>query len=294
MLREIGRRSFLWLLGAGGAALGLGGLWGCRTPAGSTGGRVVARFFSSGERRTLEALAATVIPEDETVGALGAGAVEYVDRFLAAFGSRVPDLFRGGPFSDRNPYPDPRSGAASGRRPANAFLEVIPPTRLQELAFRALLEGPGAVPRAILTASLLPAAGLRGLYRQGLAGLESAARAAGAEDFAALDDAARLALFDAAPRDFQEAVLAQLAEGMFCAPEYGGNRDGVAWRDYHYGGDSQPLGHTLWDAERERLVDRPDQPNQTLDPALPNSGFEPEVLQLLEAMVAAQGGQRFF
>jgi hypothetical protein len=294
VLREIGRRSFLWLLGAGGAAFGLGGLWGCRTPAGSGGASEIARFFSGAERRTLEALAAALIPEDETVGALGAGAVEYVDRFLAAFDAPVPDLFRGGPFSDRNPYPDARSGAAGGRRPANAFLEVIPPTRLQELAFRALLEGPGAAPGAILTASLLPAGGLRGLYRQGLAGLESAARAGGAADFAALDDAARLALFDAAPRDFQDAVLSHLAEGMFCAPEYGGNRAGVAWRDYHYGGDSQPLGHTLWDAEHARLVDRPDSPNQTVDPALPNSGFEPEVLALLEAMVGAQGGKRYF
>jgi hypothetical protein len=294
MLREIGRRTFLWLLGAGGAALGLGGLWGCRTPARSAATAETARFFSAGERRTLEALAAALIPEDETVGALGAGAIEYVDRFLAAFDAPVPDLFRGGPFSDRNPFPDAHSGAASGRRPVNAFLEVIPPTRLQALAFRALLEGPGAVPGTILTASLLPAAGLRGLYRQGLAGLESTARATGAADFAALDDAARLAAFDAASRDFQEAVLAHLAEGMFGAPEYGGNREGVAWRDYHYGGDSQPLGYSLWDAEHERLVDRPDRPNQTLDPALPNAGFEPEIVQLLEAMVTAQGGKRYF
>jgi hypothetical protein len=275
MLREIGRRAFLRLLGASGAAVGLGGLAGCRTPAPAPGPSV-PHFLSAAERRTLEALASALIPEDETVGALEAGAVEYVDRFLAAFDAPVPDLYRGGPFSDRNPYPDPRTGRPGNGRPDNAFLEVLPPTRLQVQAFRQLLDGPK---------------GLRALYREGLAALEAAPADA---EFAALDADARLAAFDAAPRAFQEAVLSHLAEGMFCPPEYGGNRGAVAWRDYHYGGDSQPLGYTLWDREHERLHDRPDRPNQSLDPALPNQGFEPAVLQLLEAMVGAQGGRRYF
>jgi hypothetical protein len=145
-----------------------------------------------------------------------------------------------------------------------------------------------------VAASLLPAAGLRALYREGIAGLERAARAAGGADFAALAPDARLTAFDAAPAEFREAVLAHLAEGMFCPPEYGGNRGGVAWRDYHYGGDSQPLGYTLWDREHERLYDREDRPNQMLDPALPNAGFEPDIVQVIEAMVTAQGGKRYF
>jgi hypothetical protein len=293
MLGGIDRRSFLWLLGAGGAAVGFGGLLGCRTPAPAAPSGAVG-FLSAAERRALEALASALVPEDETVGALGAGAVEYIDRFLAAFEAPVPDLFRGGPFSDRNPYPDPRTGRPSDRLPVNAFLEIVPPTRLQTLAFRALLDGPAAVSGAPVSALLLPPGGLRGVYRDGLAGLESAARAKGASEFAALDPAARLAAFDAAPPAFREAVLAQLAEGMFCPPEYGGNKGGIAWRDYHYGGDSQPLGYTLWDREHERLYDRPDRPNQTLDPELPNAGFDPDVLQLLEQMVRSQGGRRYF
>jgi hypothetical protein len=294
MLEGIDRRAFLWLLGASGAAVGIGGLWGCRTPGTSGAPFEVARFFTPRERRALEALAAAIVPEDETVGALGAGAVEYIDRFLASFDARVPALFRAGPFSDRNPYPDSQTGRPGSRFPANAFLEVLPATRLQLLAFRALIEGPGAVPGTTLTASLLPAAGLRGLYRTGIAGLEAAAVAAGAEEFAALDDAARLAAFDATPREFQEAVLSHLAEGMFGAPEYGGNRNTVAWRDYHYGGDSQPLGYSIWDASAEQLRDHPQRPNQTLDPSLPNDGFDPEVLGMLELMVQAQGGKRYF
>ncbi len=294
LLRQgIDRRGFLWLLGAGSAAVGLGNLWGCHTPAPATGSEV-ARFFGARERRALEALAAALVPEDETVGALGAGAVEYIDRFLASFDAPIPPLFRGGPASDRNPYPDPQTGRPSHRFPANAFLEVVPPTRLQELAFRALILGPGSVPGTTLTASLLPAAGLQGLYRKGLAELENAAAAAGAAEFAALDDAARLAAFDAAPREFQEVVLSHLAEGMFCPPEYGGNRGAAAWRDYHYGGDSQPLGYSIWHESEQQLRDHPDRPNQTLDPALPNAGFDPEVLGVLEMMVQAQGGKRYF
>jgi hypothetical protein len=290
---ELDRRAFLWLLGASGAALGLGGLSACRTPGGAAAGRSAA-FFGAAERRTLEALAGALIPEDETVGALEAGAVEYIDRFLGAFDGGVPELFRGGPFSDRNPFPDPRSGRPSARFPANAFLEILPPTRLQLLAFRALLEGPAAVPEIEIAAQLLPAGGLHGLYREGIASLEAAARAAGHAEFADLEPEARLAAFDATSPAFREALLGHLAEGMFCAPEYGGNRGGIAWREYHYGGDSQPLGYSLWDAEKERLYDRPDKPNQTLDPALPNDGFEPEVIALLEAMVLAQGGKRYF
>ena len=294
MSQAIDRRAFLGLLGASGAALGLGGLLGCATSGPSAGAGGVARFFTPRERRAFEALASAIVPEDETVGALGAGAVEYVDRLLAIFDSPAPALFRAGPFSDRNPYPDPLRGRPGSRFPRNAFLEVIPPTRLQELAFRAWIEGPDSVPDATLTASLLPAAGLQGLYREGIARLEAAAAAAGAEEFAALDDAARLTAFDDGAREFQEAVLAHLAEGMFCAPEYGGNRDAIAWRDYRYGGDSQPLGHSIWDESAGQLRDHPERPNQSLDPALPNAGFDPEVLGMLEAMVLTQGGRRFF
>jgi hypothetical protein len=294
MLREIGRRTFLWLLGASGAAVGLGGLAGCRTPGKPQGSSPAGRFFSTGERRTLDALAEALVPEDATVGARGAGAVDYVERLLAAFDAPVPDLYRGGPFSDRNPIPDPHTGQPGSRRPSNGFLEVVPPTRLQTLAFRALLDGPQSLAGVPVTAELLPPQGLRALYREGLAALDAAARGAGEADFAALDPAARLAAFEATGSAFQEAVLSHLAEGMFCPPEYGGNRDAVAWRDYHYGGDSQPLGYTLWDRAHGRLYDRADRPNQTADPALPGGSFEPAVLQMLEQMVVAQGGKRYF
>ncbi len=291
---SLARRRFLQLLAASGAAGALPSLPACfsRAPERAPG---EAHFFAPGERAALDALADAILPEGETVGALAAGAVEYIDRFLAAFDNPVPTLYRGGPHSGRAPWPDPETGAPSARFPENDFLAILPPTRLQELSFRILLYGSASVPGGDRNAPGVPSSpGLRAIYRSGLAGLERAAQAAGAPRFAALDEPARLAAFDASDAGFQEACLTHLAEGMFCAPEYGGNRNASAWRDYHYDGDSQPLGHTLYDRRTQTLYDRPDQPMQTLDPALPNDGLGPETLAIVAALVRAVGGQRFF
>ena len=82
----LGRRDFMRAVAAGGAAaLTAGaGLPGC---GGS--GAATRRYLSVGQRATLEALADAIIPEDETVGALAADAVEYVDRWLAEYALAV-------------------------------------------------------------------------------------------------------------------------------------------------------------------------------------------------------------
>jgi hypothetical protein len=136
--------------------------------------------------------------------------------------------------------------------------------------------------------------GLQTLYRLAVETLENYAAGLGAPDFAALDDEQKLAAFLRTDPRFRDAFLAHLAEGMFCAPEYGGNRDLAGWRDYAYDGDSQPLGHTLYDARSDTLVDRPDEPNQTLDPRRPNDGLEPVVEGFVDTITLAQGGKRFF
>jgi hypothetical protein len=188
--------------------------------------------------------------------------------------------------------------------PDNAFLEILPPTRMQELSFRIELDGAAAVPNGGINAVLAtqdPGAplsgtwpGLRALYREAVAELNAYAASQGAPDFASLDDEQKLAALNATDPRFVAAFLANLAEGMFCAPEYGGNRDLAGWRDYTYDGDSQPLGHTLYDATTETLYDRPDQPNQTLDPSRPNDGLEPAVETFVTAITLGQGGKRFF
>ncbi len=295
------RRTVLQLLAASGAATALPWLPGCSDRA--TGG-APARFFTPEERAVIEQLAAAVVPEGGTVGALGTDAVEYIDRWLAALDYDPPEIYRGGPFSGRTPFPDPVTGMPSNRFPDNDFLDILPLTRLQELSFRIELLGAASVPNGNVNAALAASdpdapltgtwPGLRALYRQAVADLNAHAAAQGAPDFASLDDAQKLAALNATDRRFAEAFLAHLAEGMFSAPEYGGNRDLAGWRDYAYDGDSQPLGHTLFDATTQTLYDRPDQPNQTLDPNRPNDGLEPEVESFVATITIAQGGVRFF
>ncbi len=284
----LGRRTFIKLVAAGGAAVSLPGC-GARLGSGEP-----AWFFTRTERRTLEALAGTLVPEDVTVGAIGAHAVEYIDRFLAAFDNPTPSIYRGGPFSGRAPYPDPETGGPTDRYPRNAFSDLLPLSRLQEASFRILLHGSEAVPGATLNVPAVPAwPGLRTLYRQGLGALRAAARDR-VGGFEALDADERLAAFDAGDPAFRSAVLTHLAEGMFCAPEYGGNPGGIAWRDYHYDGDSQPLGYSLYDRRTHTLRDRVDRPNQSRDPDLPGDGLDPGVVEQLTAMMQAVGGKRFF
>lgn len=287
------RRTFLQLLAAGGSVVAVPWLPGCSDRGGS-GSAPAAHFFTADERATFEQLAAAIVPEDETVGALGTNAVEYVDRWLAAFDANVPTLYRSGPFSGRTPYPDPATGDPSDDFPADAFLEILPPTRMQELAFRVELLGSSSVPNGAINDPIVPSTpGLQALYRDAVPALNAFAQSRGATDFAALDDDGKLAAFAAADARFRDAFLANLAEGMFCAPEYGGNQDGAGWRDYLYDGDSQPLGHTLYDASGTPR-DRPDQPNQTIDPRRQNDGLEPTVEGFVTAVALSQGGKRFF
>ena len=296
------RRRFIQLMAAGGAAASTP--WIDKDASGFvvirprfSRGRAAqpeAHFFTFGERQVIEEMASAIVPEDETVGARGTNAVEYIDRFLAAFENDPPTIYRGGPFSGRTPFPDAKTGAPTTRFPDDDFLEIIPPTRMQELSFRVLLYGSGSVPNGNINAPIVPASpGLRQLYKDGIAALNAAAQAAG-KQFAALTDDEKLAAFKTTSSDFQNALLTHVAEGMFCAPEYGGNQDLRAWRDYFYDGDSQPLGHTLYNRVTDTLYDRPDEPNQTLDPRLPNNGLDPDVEQFVEAIVISQGGKRFF
>ena len=121
---RIRRRDFLKVAGFSGAALWLPWLPGCGTT--SSGGASAAHpvFFTDAERATMRALAAAIVPEDDTVGAVEAGAVDYLDRWLAAFDGPRPDVFRGGPFSGREPWPDPATGAAGRDFPDDDFVTV--------------------------------------------------------------------------------------------------------------------------------------------------------------------------
>ena len=81
------RRRLLQLTAAGAAASGLPWLPGCGDASGTA-----PHFFDPAQRETVAALLSAIAPEDETVGALGCDAVEYVDRALAAFETSPPLL----------------------------------------------------------------------------------------------------------------------------------------------------------------------------------------------------------
>src|SRR5205823_4672019 len=151
----LGRRQFLKGLGVVLAALAAPATGVRRAYAAARG-----RFFTGHEFATLSALCDRVIPPDRDPGARALGAARYIERMLTAFDHRVPLVFAGGPFSNRNPFPDNDDGTPSRRRPKNAFRHFIPLTRVQEIRWRAELFGSAKVPGADFNDALLgPLAG---------------------------------------------------------------------------------------------------------------------------------------
>jgi hypothetical protein len=121
---------------------------------------------TSGRRR-----GATTASHDGTAGGKALGVARYVEQLLTALDKKKkPKIFAGGPFSGRNPFPDPKTGTASRKRPRNDFKRFIPPTRLQDLFWRGELYGTAGIPElAGLDAQLGgPKTGLRDVYRAGL------------------------------------------------------------------------------------------------------------------------------
>lgn len=179
-------------------------------------------FLSDSEYDRLQVVCARLIPTDEDPGATEAGVADYIDTLLGAFSFDPPRIWAGGPFSGR------RGGEA-------AFAEFVPLSPLEELAWRTRIEGSLGRPEREFNG---PVTGLQEVYRQGLARL--------GDDFTALPPEEQDARLRADP-DFVTVVYEHACEGMYGAPEYGGNRDLVGWRYIGFEGDAQPAGWT--DAE---------------------------------------------
>jgi hypothetical protein len=181
-------------------------------------------FFSEDELAVIRAACGRLIPADEDPGAAEAGAAEYIDGLLGAFAFEPPRIWAGGPFSGRH-------GGEAG------FSDFLPLGRLEELAWRTRIEGSLGHPEREFNG---PVVGWQQRYRAGLAGLGA--------DFGALPEAEQdQRLADTANRDFVNLLYEHACEGMYGAPEYGGNRDLVGWRYIGFEGDVQPRGFT--DAE---------------------------------------------
>ena len=171
-------------------------------------------FFSDEQYVVIEAACARLIPSSGE-----ASVADYIDGLLGAFGVDPPRIWAGGPFSGRH----------GGEARFDAFIPLSP---LDELAWRTRIEGSLGLAEREFNG---PVVGLQERYRDGLAALGA--------DFAALGPEEQ----DERLRDnsaFTELLYGHACEGMYGAPEYGGNRDLAGWRSIEFEGDVQPRGYT--------------------------------------------------
>ncbi|HUE30715.1 MAG TPA: gluconate 2-dehydrogenase subunit 3 family protein [Verrucomicrobiae bacterium] len=273
----LGRRAFLKGLGVVLAAMAAP-LTGVRQAYAAARGR----FFTGHEFATLSALCDRVVPPDHDPGARALGAAHYIERMLTAFDHRVPLVFAGGPFSNRNPFPDNDDGTPSRRRPKDAFRHFIPLTRVQAIRWRAELFGSAEVPGADFNDALLgPLTGLRTIYRQSLRKVDQTARKMHGKAFvqlppkqqdavfAQLDTGPASVRFAADPRrgvTFIDLLIQHTLEGCFTAPEYGGNHRARGWKMLGIEGDDQPLGYSIFSRAKGDYNERPDHPMSTPNP----------------------------
>jgi hypothetical protein len=174
-------------------------------------------WLTPDEYETLAAVCDRLIPADQTPGATDAGVVDYIDGFLGAFSFDPPRIWAGGAFS----------GRLGGEAGFSRFHRL---TALDELAWRTRIEGSQGRPEREFNG---PVVGLQSRYRAGLADLGSDFRACEADE-----QYRRLR----ANAPFIKQVYEHCCEGMYGAPEYGGNRDGIGWSSIGVAGDVQPRG----------------------------------------------------
>ncbi|MDR3648874.1 MAG: gluconate 2-dehydrogenase subunit 3 family protein [Acidimicrobiales bacterium] len=174
-------------------------------------------WFSDEEFAVLSAACERLVPEDETPGAVSLGVPDYIDGLLGAFLVDPPRIWAGGPTSGRY------GGEAAFAR----FHRLSP---LDELAWRTRIEGSRGLPEREFNG---PVRGLQERYRSGLAELGADFCDLGPED---QDERLRNG------RSFTALLYEHCCEGMYGAPEYGGNRDGAGWDAVGFPGDVQPRG----------------------------------------------------
>jgi hypothetical protein len=249
--------------------------------------RARGRFFTAKERATLTAYVDRIIPRDHDPGAKDLGVPRYIEGLLTAFEAKVPRLYAGGPFSNRNAFPDNRTGTPSRKKPRDDFRHFVPLTRLQKLRWQVDLFGlagvqasnvtPGdadALARLDAASHTLPTKGLRDVYREGLAMVGALAVTTYGKTFTKLSAAQqddvfkKMEGFTPDPRrdSFNDVVIAHTLEGCFGAPEYGGNARTRGWKMLGLEGDSQPLGYSIFDQSSNRYRERPDHPMTTENP----------------------------
>ncbi|HUJ63098.1 MAG TPA: gluconate 2-dehydrogenase subunit 3 family protein [Kofleriaceae bacterium] len=294
----ITRRRFVKLVG-GAAALATVPLPGClgddqKLPRGV--------FFDEHQWATIDLATDLIVPSaPDHMGARDALAVRYIDQLLSAFEQfpSPPKVFGGGPYSGRQPFPD---GAGNPGDPVgdDNFREFVPLSRVKAIAWQMRVYGSAATTGGTFNDALLgPTLGYQDLYTEGIFQLDQLAAQLEphAPPFRLVSaDNRRLALDMVAQSypGFYQALLEHTLEGMFGAPEYGGNAKLVGWTLTQFDGDSAPLGHAFYDTATGAYIDRADQPTASPSPGAVSEDFDDDILQLLEVAALGSGGMRFF
>jgi len=176
------------------------------------------RFFTAHQAAVVDAATRRIAPgpDDDPLeaghpGAHEANVVHYIDTMLSMFQHRTPKLFAGGPWSNRHTH---------GK---NHMATFVMPDRAQAQAWRRRIRQ------------------LRRTYHHGIAMLD---RKAGGNFAKASRSKQDQILASAGAAEFTAVLFQHTIEGMYCVPEYGGNRHRVGWKEIGYPGDSMPRGYT--------------------------------------------------
>ena len=147
-------------------------------------------------------------------GAREADVTGYIDSMLGALGaldSAAPLVFAGGPWSNRH---------TSGPDLMAQFMTLDPVARI---AWRKRLTG------------------WQDQYQKGIATLDKLAGGDFTKAGAAVQDKI---LAGSGASAFLPLLFEHTIEGLYAAPEYGGNRGLAGWKDIGFPGDIQPRGYT--------------------------------------------------
>jgi hypothetical protein len=215
------RRAVIGAIPVAVASAAVLGVDGCTSSSSSSASPRSLRFFTAHQAAVVEDATARIAPgpaddPDEAghPGAREADVTGYIDSMLAQLGGldeAAPLIFAGGPWSNRH---------TSGPDLMARFVALDPVARI---AWRKRLQG------------------WQEQYRTGIAALDKLAGG----DFTKASHAKQdKILASSSASTFMAVLYEHTIEGLYCAPEYGGNRDLVGWKDIAFPGDIQPRGYT--------------------------------------------------
>jgi hypothetical protein len=215
------RRAVIGAIPVAVASAAVLGVDGCTSSSSSSVSPRSLRFFTAHQAAVVEDATARIAPgpaddPDEAghPGAREADVTGYIDSMLAQLGAldeAAPLIFAGGPWSNRH---------TSGPDLMARFVALDPVARI---AWRKRLQG------------------WQEQYRTGIAALDKLAGG----DFTKASHARQdKILASESATTFMAVLYEHTIEGLYSAPEYGGNRDLVGWKDIAFPGDIQPRGYT--------------------------------------------------